>query len=45
MIMALALEVKSLLIISIFVLGIAAQKCKKPKVQTFTIHFCPELHG
>ena len=23
----------------------AAQKCKKPKVQTFTIHFCPELHG
>ena len=30
--MIMALEVKSLFIISIFVLGIAAQKCKKPKV-------------
>ena len=30
--MIMALEMKSLLIISILVLGIAAQKCKKPKV-------------
>ena len=36
--MIMALEVKSLLILSIFVLGIVAQKCKKPKVQTFTTY-------
>ena len=35
--MIMAMEVKNLLILSIFVLGIAALKCKKPKI--FIIHF------